>query len=171
MGTQQILLIVLSVIIVGAAIAVGIQMFNNQAYSSNKSAIAADAQSYASQVVQYYKTPESQGGAGGKDENMTAEKIGGYIGFVKGTGSGETPWAVTEYGIQNDNGVYTIASADIDVTTAGAPEVTINGLGREEKGKKNPGIATTITFPAGTITAVASDEPVASGTGGSVEDQ
>ena len=152
MGTQQILLIVLSVIIVGAAIAVGIQMFNNQAYSANKSAIAADAQSYASQVVQYYKTPESQGGAGGKNDNMTAEKIGGYIGFVVGTGSGETPWATDEYGIKNDNGVYTIAAA--------APEVTINGLGREEKGGKNPGIATTITFPAGTITADASDEDV-----------
>lgn len=168
MGTQQILLIVLSVIIVGAAIAVGIQMFNNQAYSANKSAIAADAQSFASQVVQYYKTPESQGGAGGKDENMTAEKIGGYIGFVKGTGSGETPWAATEYRIQNDNGVYTIGA--IDDTTEGAPKVTINGLGREEKGAKNPGIATTITFPAGTITAVASDEPVASGTGPGEED-
>ena len=52
MGTQQILLIVLSVIIVGVAIAVGIQMFNSQSYSSNKTAIAADAQSFATLVVQ-----------------------------------------------------------------------------------------------------------------------
>ncbi|MFA7213746.1 MAG: hypothetical protein WC111_07640, partial [Candidatus Cloacimonadaceae bacterium] len=70
MGTQQILLIVLSVIIVGAAIAVGIQMFNNQAYSANKSALAADAQSFATQIVQYYKTPESQGGAGRPTDAM-----------------------------------------------------------------------------------------------------
>ena len=36
MGTQQILLIVLSVIIVGVAIVVGIGMFNRQAYNSKK---------------------------------------------------------------------------------------------------------------------------------------
>ena len=161
MGTQQILLIVLSVIIVGAAIAVGIQMFNSQAYSANKSAIAADAQNYASQVVQYYKTPESQGGAGGKDANMTVAKIGGYIGFTEG-GTG-VDWDAGVYGIKNDNGVYTIATADINTTTEGAPKVTINGLGREEKDAKNPGIATTITFPAGTITAEATD--VAPGSG------
>ena len=74
MGTQQILLIVLSVIIVGAAIAVGIQMFNNQAYSANKSAIAADAQSYAAQVVQYYKTPASQGGGSNSIPESEAEE-------------------------------------------------------------------------------------------------
>ncbi len=36
MGTQQILLIVLSVIIVGIAVAVGITMFNQQAENSNQ---------------------------------------------------------------------------------------------------------------------------------------
>jgi flagellar basal body-associated protein FliL len=75
MGTQQILLIVLSVIIVGVAIAVGISMFNSQSYNSNKTAIASDAQSFATQAVQYYKTPESQGGAGGKAANMTQGKV------------------------------------------------------------------------------------------------
>jgi hypothetical protein len=67
MGTQQILLIVLSVIIVGIAIAVGIMMFNNQAYNSNQSAIAGELQNYAAQVIQFWKTPVSQGG-GGQDE-------------------------------------------------------------------------------------------------------
>lgn len=54
MGTQQILLIVLSVIIVGAAIAVGIDMFNRQDYTSNRSAAASDVQTYLTQVLQYY---------------------------------------------------------------------------------------------------------------------
>lgn len=133
MGTQQILLIVLSVIIVGAAIAVGIQMFNNQAYSANKSAIAADAQSFATQIVQYYKTPESQGGAGKPAVAMIDTAIGNYIG-----------WAGTA--TKNESGDYGIGT--ITDTT-----VDILGLGGEIKGEYRPAVRTTITFPDGTITA------------------
>jgi len=64
MGTQQILLIVLSVIIVGVAVAVGIQMFNTQAMNSNRQAVVGDLQTLGAQVMQYYRTPTSQGGAG-----------------------------------------------------------------------------------------------------------
>jgi hypothetical protein len=150
MGTQQILLIVLSVIIVGAAIAVGIQMFNNQAYSANKSAIAADAQSFASQVVQYYKTPESQGGLGGDmyvgGDNTTgsvvaAAQVGGFIGWGGATTS-------------NDSGDYTIT---VTTGTHPAGTITITGVGKEEKDSKNPQIITVVALPAGTITATASD--------------
>ncbi len=147
MGTQQILLIVLSVIIVGAAIAVGIQMFNAQAYSANKSAIAADAQSYASQVVQYYKTPESQGGAGGDVANMTAEKIGGYIGWGKASTS-------------NDSGNYIIDAVD-----AGDTAVTIYGLGNEVKGGNRPAVRTIVTLADGTISAKVIDTAKTTATG------
>ena len=146
MGTQQILLIVLSVIIVGAAIAVGITMFNNQSYSSNKTAIAADAQNFASQVVQYYKTPASQGGGDRSIPTATdgAKTIASFIGW------GDTAT------YKNDNGWYTLT-----VKTAGADgEVTITGNGRETNGGKVPKIETTIKFPAGEITATASDNGI-----------
>jgi len=147
MGTQQILLIVLSVIIVGAAIAVGITMFNNQSYNSNKTAIAADAQNFATQVVQYYKTPASQGGANRDPENMTAEKIAAFIGW-QATTEGET----TTVSTTNENGTFTLGDWDNTDST-----VTITGIGKEEKGGKVPQIVTTITFPDGEITATASD--------------
>lgn len=134
MGTQQILLIVLSVIIVGAAIAVGIQMFNNQAYSANKTAIAADAQNYASQVVQYYKTPISQGGAGGNLSGVTAAKIGSFIG-----------WGGATLKDNNENGDYKVVPD--------TNQVIVLGLGKEEKGGSKPAVKTTIAFPAGTISA------------------
>nr|MDK2851453.1 hypothetical protein [Candidatus Cloacimonadota bacterium] len=153
MGTQQILLIVLSVIIVGAAIAVGIQMFNNQAYSANKTAIAADAQGFASQIVQYYKTPESQGGlggdfyVGGNDSNsgtlVTDANIGSFIGWGGAT-------------TDNDNGEYVIGLKE------DSDEIYVYGLGKEVSDNKKPAIKTTITFPAGTITAKVAD--VAAGT-------
>ena len=151
MGTQQILLIVLSVIIVGAAIAVGIQMFNNQSFTANRSAIAADAQSYASQIVQYYKTPISQGGAGGATAAGGEKKIADFIGFTEGEAGGA--WGAGEYGIDNDNGFYVIHS--VTDTTA-----VIKGTGKEEQGGQNPVITTTITFPAGTISAEAGLEDV-----------
>jgi len=62
MGTQQILLIVLSVIIVGIAVAVGISMFNTQSVAADQQAIAADLQSFGAQVLAYLKTPTSMGG-------------------------------------------------------------------------------------------------------------
>ena len=144
MGTQQILLIVLSVIIVGAAIAVGIQMFNNQSYSASKSAIAADAQSYASQIVQYYKTPLSQGGAGGTLENVDAGKIGSFIGW---SGAGTTI----------DGKSYIIRVA--------ADAVTIYGLGNEVKDGKHPAVQTIVTLASGEINAKVIDTTETTATG------
>ncbi len=142
MGTQQILLIVLSVIIVGVAIAVGISMFNSQAYNANKTAIASDAQAYAAQVLQYWKTPESQGGAGGVAANMTTTAVTAYLGLTSPNNT-------------NENGTYTVTSAD-------GTTVVLTGLGKANRNDMNPQIITTITLATDTVTAVASDEPVGS---------
>jgi len=142
MGTQQILLIVLSVIIVGAAIAVGIQMFNSQAYSANKSAIAADAQSFASQIVQYFKTPTSQGGAGGTVTAGMQTEIGKFIGW----GGAAT---------DNDSGEYII-----NAVAAADTSVTIYGLGNEAKGENRPAVRTIVTLADGSITAKVIDTEV-----------
>jgi len=158
MGTQQILLIVLSVIIVGVAIAVGISMFNSQSYNSNKTAIASDAQGFAAQVVQYYKTPQSQGGFGNgtATDPETGELINledvqdaleSYLGFTDTVGDG--------VGVINENGEYWISAIDGDAGT-----VKITGLGNAVRGGNQPQIVTTVTLPAGTIVAAASDEEV-----------
>jgi len=147
MGTQQILLIVLSVIIVGAAIAVGIQMFNSQSYSASKSAIAADAQSYASQIVQYYKTPISQGGAGGTLAIGDEEEIASFIGWGSTTEGGTTTVNTT---IKNDNGEFTII-------VTGDTQVVVLGLSKEDNGKTKPAIETTITLPQGEIKGTPKD--------------
>ncbi len=140
MGTQQILLIVLSVIIVGAAIAVGIQMFNNQAYSANKSAIAAEAQTYATQVVQFYKTPKSQGGLGNELGDNAKDLIYQYLG-----------WDEEDFDTsKSESGTFFVTSASSD-------KVIVEGRGNSVRGEKNPYVVTTVTFPEGTITAILSD--------------
>ena len=140
MGTQQILLIVLSVIIVGAAIAVGITMFNNQAFSANKSALAADTQSFGTQIIQYYKTPTSQGGNGRDTATMTKPLVAGYIGWVDAAGGKTT----------TENGAY-------QITSAAADTIIIHGLGNEAKGTSKPLVRTKITLSTGTITSTLSE--------------
>lgn len=138
MGTQQILLIVLSVIIVGVAIAVGISMFNSQAYNANKTAIASDAQAFAAQVLQWWKTPQSQGGAGGVAPADDMETIiTDYLGL-----NGEN--AV------NENGGYAITSAD-------GATVVITGRGTAVRNDMRPQIETTITLATDGVTATATD--------------
>jgi Tfp pilus assembly protein PilE len=68
MGQQQLLLIVLGVIIVGIAVAVGINMFKSSAIDANRNAIVSDLAHLASKAQQYYKKPDSMGG-GGQDFN------------------------------------------------------------------------------------------------------
>jgi hypothetical protein len=126
MGTQQILLIVLGVIIVGVAVAVGISMFGNQAYNSNKQAVAAELTDYAAQVLQFWKTPASMGGAGGVITNVTVAKTASYIGFTGASSS-----------ITTDNGEFRVTAVDGNV-------VTLKGLGKENKSNSFPYVTTTV---------------------------
>ncbi len=145
MGTQQILLIVLSVIIVGIAIAVGIMMFNNQAYNSNQSAIAGELQNYAAQVIQFWKTPESQGGGGQLEANNTIAKIAPFIGFTyTAPGGGGEP---EDNLLVSENGRYRIASTATNT-------VILEGIGNTAKNSNYPKITTTVVLNPGTVTSV-----------------
>jgi hypothetical protein len=124
MGTQQILLIVLSVIIVGVAIAVGITMFRNQAYNSNQTAITGELQSYASQVVQWLKTPASQGGGGGITfATIAVADIKTFIGFT------DDP-APTMGTHATDSGFYDVLK--------GTTGLGVVAIGTEKKGANSP---------------------------------
>lgn len=112
MGTQQILMIVLSVIVVGAAVAVGIQMFDTQATNSQKSAILADLNNYGAQTIAYWRTPTSMGGGGGAIASAGA--LGEYLGFPDDTNTT----------ITNDNGKYTIAVTSNVATITCLPKET-----------------------------------------------
>ncbi|HPC35641.1 MAG TPA: hypothetical protein P5067_04985 [Candidatus Marinimicrobia bacterium] len=127
MGTQQILMIVLSVIIVGVAVGVGITMFQNQARTSNRQAVVADLNNLASQAIAYYKMPKSMGGGGNgtpgfvaPSEEGAVDQLLSYLGFVT---EGEGATATTTY--TNDNGTYTMTSRT-------ATGLTITGVGKEK---------------------------------------
>ncbi len=64
MGQQQLLLIVLGVIIVGIAIAVGISMFKSNAQSSNRDQVINDLNNLAAKGQQYFRKPKAMAGGG-----------------------------------------------------------------------------------------------------------
>lgn len=106
MGQQQLLLIILGVIIVGIAIAVGLSMFTAQSVGANRDAIIADITNLAANAYQYRIRPTSMGGGGG---------------------------AYTGYGIpsslqSNENGAYTISTAG-NSTSIGFQGVSAQGYG------------------------------------------
>ncbi len=71
MGQQQLLLIILGVIIVGIAIAVGLSSFSAQSIQSNRDAIINDLNNLAAQAYQYRIRPTSMGGGQGDYTNFS----------------------------------------------------------------------------------------------------
>ncbi|MFA5833443.1 MAG: hypothetical protein WDA22_08200 [Bacteroidota bacterium] len=111
MGQQQLLLIILGVIIVGIAIAVGITMFRDNAVSSNRDAISNDLLHLAAKAKHFYKRPTSMGGGGHSFVGLTANSAGMLI-------------LVTTGFSDNSNATYTIKTA------GDASSVEFRGVGK-----------------------------------------
>jgi hypothetical protein len=140
MGTQQLLLLALGVIIVGVAIAVGITMFHSLAYHSNQQAMIGDLWNYGAQSIQFWKTPMSQGGAGHIKTEVTAPRVANFLGFYD---SGNTHTA--------DDGIFRVAEV---VTGGDTLNVILEGIGNNVKNEAYPFVTTTINLKRGIITAV-----------------
>jgi hypothetical protein len=139
MGTQQVLLIVLGVIVVGAAIAVGIAMFNNNAYSANQSALISEINELAVLAFQYWKMPTSLGGFGQDPDNVTMETVASFLGFVEE----ESKMVVLpDYNLESPNGTHKLDFVMDD-------EIMIFSLGKEERSDKKPHISSVINMGTG----------------------
>ncbi|MGD8782365.1 MAG: hypothetical protein PVH88_25825 [Ignavibacteria bacterium] len=65
MGSQQLLLISLGVILAGIALVVGLEYFQAQAVESNRDEVIAGLNNLAGMAQSYYKKEEALGGGGG----------------------------------------------------------------------------------------------------------
>ncbi|MFZ1978459.1 MAG: hypothetical protein WAV76_10940 [Bacteroidota bacterium] len=102
MGQQQLLLIILGVIIVGIAIAVGLSLFSAQSIQANKDAIVNDINNLAANAYQFRIRPTSMGGGGNA-----------Y------TGNGTT-YNIPSKLKTNENGSYSVTVAAQTVTIVGS---------------------------------------------------
>lgn len=75
MGSQQLLLIVVGVVILGIMVAVGVTMFIDQSASSNRDALATDLANFAAVAQGYYRRPSNLGGGQGSFNGLTISRI------------------------------------------------------------------------------------------------
>jgi hypothetical protein len=109
MGQQQLLLIILGVIIVGIAIAVGIAQFGAHSTQSNKDGVTASVVNIAANAYQFKIRPTTMGGGGGSysgytiPSKMAADDNGLYTTGtiasnsiqIKGASTVNTAWVAT----------------------------------------------------------------------------
>ena len=137
MGQQQLLLIILGVIVVGIAVAVGITMFTDNAVSANRDAVTNDMVNLAARAQQFYRRPVAMGGGEG------AFNTGGP------GGSGLTNITQLTSKSSNSNGRYVLG-------TVAAATLTLTGIGKEIAG---PGatdtvmVVMTVTPTSATVTS------------------
>jgi len=113
MGQQQLLLIILGVIVVGIAVAVGIAMFTDNAINANRDAVTSDLMNFAARAQQFYRRPVTLGGGGNSFAGLTADATG----LKKLTNLA---------GGKNANGTYTVKTAGT------ANQVILEGVGTEQ---------------------------------------
>jgi hypothetical protein len=109
MGQQQLLLIILGVIIVGIALAVGITQFGANATESNKDGVTSGVVNVAANAYQYKIRPTALGGGSQSysgytipakmktDENGTyaISSAGATLCVITGTSTVNTSWVAT----------------------------------------------------------------------------
>lgn len=103
MGQQQHLLIILGVLIVGIAIAVGVGMFRTSSTDMIRNAVISDLNYYAGKAREYYWKPIMLGGGNRSFENITLNRI--------------------MLNAENEHGVYSIVSSAKD-------ELVLMGVGK-----------------------------------------
>ena len=75
MGQQQLLLVILGVVIVGIAIAVGVSLFVDAAQAANRDAVTNDLYHLVELAHKHYRTPTSLSGGGNTFNNFTFPPI------------------------------------------------------------------------------------------------
>ncbi len=76
MGSIQLLLIILGVIVVGTAVAIALLIFGTNAEQASKDALTQDCLKLASSAQAYFKKPATLGGGGNSFDGITIRDCG-----------------------------------------------------------------------------------------------
>lgn len=126
MGQQQLLLILLGVIIIGAAIVIGMTLFDDNATSSNRDALSSDLTALALRAQGYYRRPQVLGGGGNSFLGLTMQKLSSKP--------------------SNANGTYSL-------TSVSANQVVLDGVGIEN-GNDGRNLSVTMTVSSDSTSIV-----------------
>ena len=126
MGQQQLLLIILGVIIVGIAIAVGISQFGAHSTQANKDGVTSSLVNISANAYQYKIRPITMGGGGGS-----------YVNYV-------VPTKMSS----DDNGTYALQTAGTATTIVFRGTSSLNTSYTADCTVDSPG-KTTLSFATG----------------------
>jgi hypothetical protein len=127
MGQQQHLLIILGVLIVGIAIAVGIGMFRSSSTEMIRNAVISDLNYYAGKAREYYWKPLMLGGGNRSFENISMNRL--------------------MLNSENEHGVYSIVSTSKD-------ELVLLGVGKTPASDDSVKVQITIEPKKNTVTVL-----------------
>jgi Tfp pilus assembly protein PilE len=127
MGQQQLLLIILGVIVVGIAVAVGITMFQDNAQSANRDAVTNDLVNLAARAQQYYRRPTALGGGQGSFATVELEDLTSKPSNANGTYvlSSPTATSVILTGTGVETGLDGSGLVEVEMTVYADSMVTV----------------------------------------------
>jgi hypothetical protein len=131
MGSQQLLLVVVGVVLVGIMIAVGLFLFRDQASATNRDAVSNDLAQFGASAQKYYRRPAVLGGGQSSFAGLTMPKI------------------TTRP--SNANGSYVLTPSPVP---AGTTSVNITGTGTELGDDGTTKVVLTMTVWADSILIV-----------------
>lgn len=103
MGTQQALLMLLSLILVFVAITVGISIYNNITRNAFLKNCVQELTYFKARTVDYYKTSQYMGGSGFGIYQWNSESLAAYIGIGHIGNTVETEYANYTITVDGDN--------------------------------------------------------------------
>lgn len=112
MGTSQIIMMILSVILVAIAVAFAITTFNNHAINSNRQLVLNELNFLASQAYRYWRTPENMGGASNNIDSSDQQNLEF---FLRWSGNTNSTASGTYTIIANDNGSVEIVGVGTEI--------------------------------------------------------
>ena len=124
MGQQQLLLIVLGIIIVGIAIAVGVNMFQQSAVDTNRQALISDLTNLAAKAQRYYRTPQELGGGAQNFQNFELGRLD--------TANANGSFRVYASGYPTGPSARPAASSNVDITVSVTDTIWLCGWSQED---------------------------------------
>ena len=124
MGQQQLLLIVLGIIIVGIAIAVGVNMFQQSAVDTNRQSMISDLTNLAAKAQRYYRTPQELGGGA---QNFQSFKLGRLD-----TSNANGSFHVYASGYPTAAIAKPAFNANVEITVSAIDTIWLAGWGQED---------------------------------------
>jgi len=75
MGQQQLLLVLIGTIVVGIAVAIGIDLFDTYLEGANRDAVVGDLQNLSGSALNYYHRSKYMGGGGGSFDGIKMSSL------------------------------------------------------------------------------------------------